>query len=447
MKKIAFIGGGSFGFTRKLVKDILTFPALADCEIALMDIDAERLEYIRLACEKIVRAGHYPAKVTATTDRVQALKGADGIICTILTGDVEVWKYDITIPKKYGVDINVGDTRGPAGIFRALRTIPAILDICADVEKYCPNALFLNYSNPMDILCRVMQEKYPNLKIIGLCHSIQATHTMLSYWIGADPSEVSFICAGVNHQAFFLNLTWKGKDMYPRLREIVQKPEIWNKEQVRNDLFLHLGYYVTESSGHNSEYVSWYRKRADLLDKYCATGTSWNPGHHAFILNSYTERKDTWRSSIQEFLDLPDSAVELTRGESWGEEYAAGIFNAAFGDGTPYSFHGIVRNFGLIDNLPEGCCVEIPMKVSSDKLEAIAVGALPDPLPVLLNTTARCEELAAQAALEGNPQKVFWACAFDPLTSAVLSLEEIQCMTTEMLMQNKEYLSWYKTNK
>ena len=204
MKKIAFIGGGSFGFTRKLVKDILTFPALADCEIALMDIDEERLEYIRQACEKIVRAGKYRATVTATTNRVEALKGADGVVCTILTGDVEVWKYDILIPQKYGVDINVGDTRGPAGIFRALRTIPAILDICADVEKYCPDALFLNYSNPMDILCRVMQTKYPNLKIIGLCHSVQATHTMLSGWLGFPASQVSFTCAGPNHQAFFL---------------------------------------------------------------------------------------------------------------------------------------------------------------------------------------------------------------------------------------------------
>ena len=172
MKKFAFIGGGSFGFTRTLVRDILTFPAFQDAEIALMDIDEERLGYIKTACEKIVRVGKYPAKITATTDRAEALKGADGVLCTVLAGDVEVWKHDILIPEKYGIDINVGDTRGPSGIFRALRTIPLMLDICADIEKYCPNAIFLNYTNPMAMLCRAMQDKFPKLHITGLCHSV-----------------------------------------------------------------------------------------------------------------------------------------------------------------------------------------------------------------------------------------------------------------------------------
>lgn len=439
MKKFAFIGGGSFGFTRKLVKDILTFPAFADAEIALMDIDEERLAYIKEACEKIVRAGNYPAKVTATTDRVEALKGADGVLCTVLAGDVEVWKYDITIPKKYGVDINVGDTRGPAGIFRALRTIPLMLDICADIEKYCPDALFLNYTNPMAMLCRAMQEKFPNLKINGLCHSVQGTAEMLAKWCDVDPKEVDFTCAGVNHQAFYLDLKHNGTDLYPILKEKMKDPEIYNAEQVRNNMFLNLDYYVTESSGHNSEYVAWYRKRADLIDKYCTTGTGWNPGEYSYILNEYTNRKDTWRNDIKEFLDTPDEEIDLTR----GFEYAAYIFNACFGDNTIFKFNGNVRNFGLISNLPYGCCVEVPVVASKNKLEAIAVGDLPDQLAVLINTTARCEELAVQAALEGDARKVFWACAFDPLTSAVLTLDEIQEMVTEMLEQNKDYLPWY----
>ncbi|MBQ4625186.1 MAG: hypothetical protein IJB51_11665 [Clostridia bacterium] len=292
MKKFAFIGGGSFGFTRTLVKDLLTFPAFRDAEIALMDIDEERLGYIQQACEKIVRAGNYPAKVTATTDRVEALKGADGVLCTILSGDVEVWKHDILIPKKYGIDINVGDTRGPSGIFRALRTIPVMLDICADIEKYCPNAIFLNYTNPMAMLCRAMQEKFPNLKITGLCHSVQGTAEMLANWVGADIKDVTYTCAGVNHQAFYLDLKWNGKDMYPLLKEAMKKPEILNAEQIRNNMFLNLDYYVTESSGHNSEYVAWYRKRPDLIEKYCTHGTNWNPGIHSYILDEYTKRKD-----------------------------------------------------------------------------------------------------------------------------------------------------------
>ena len=440
MNKFAFIGGGSFGFTRTLVKDLLTFPAFRDAEIALMDIDEERLGYIQQACEKIVRAGNYPAKVTATTDRVEALKGADGVLCTILSGDVEVWKHDILIPKKYGIDINVGDTRGPSGIFRALRTIPVMLDICADIEKYCPNAIFLNYTNPMAMLCRAMQEKFPNLKITGLCHSVQGTAEMLANWVGADIKDVTYTCAGVNHQAFYLDLKWNGKDMYPLLKEAMKKPEILNAEQIRNNMFLNLDYYVTESSGHNSEYVAWYRKRPDLIEKYCTHGTNWNPGIHSYILDEYTKRKDTWRNDITDFLNKPDEEVDLKR----GAEYAAYIFNAAFGDNTIFKFNGNVRNFNLIDNLPYGCCVEVPVVASKDSLEAVAVGALPDQLAVLINTTARCEELAVQAALEGDARKVFWACAFDPLTSAVLTLDEIQEMVTEMLEQNKDYLPWYK---
>ncbi|MBR4865587.1 MAG: alpha-glucosidase/alpha-galactosidase, partial [Clostridia bacterium] len=387
MKKFAFIGGGSFGFTRTLVKDLLTFPAFRDAEIALMDIDEERLGYIQQACEKIVRAGNYPAKVTATTDRVEALKGADGVLCTILSGDVEVWKHDILIPKKYGIDINVGDTRGPSGIFRALRTIPVMLDICADIEKYCPTAIFLNYTNPMAMLCRAMQEKFPNLKITGLCHSVQGTAEMLAKWVGADIKDVTYTCAGVNHQAFYLDLKWNGKDMYPLLKEAMKDPEILNAEQIRNNMFLNLDYYVTESSGHNSEYVAWYRKRPDLIEKYCTHGTNWNPGIHSYILDEYTKRKDTWRNDITDFLNKPDEEVDLKR----GAEYAAYIFNAAFGDNTIFKFNGNVRNFNLIDNLPYGCCVEVPVVASKDSLEAVAVGALPDQLAVLINTTARCE--------------------------------------------------------
>ena len=440
MKKFAFIGGGSFGFTRKLVNDILTFPAFCDAEIALMDIDEERLGYIKRACEKIVRAGGYKATITATTDRAEALKGADGVLCTILAGDVDVWKYDILIPEKYGIDINVGDTRGPAGIFRALRTIPVMFDICKDIEKYCPDAVFLNYTNPMAMLCRAMQQKFPHLKITGLCHSVQHTIEMIAKWLGVDKDEVTYTCAGVNHQAFYLDLKHNGKDMYPALREAMKNPKILNEEIVRNNMFMNLDYYVTESSGHNSEYVAWYRKRADLIDKYCKDSTGWNPGHHAFILNQYLERKDTWRNEINEFLDKPDSELELER----GSEYAAYIFNAIFGDNTIFKFNGNVRNYNLIDNLPYGCCVEVPVVASKDSLEPIAVGALPMQLAALINITAHSEELAVAAALEGDARKVFWACAYDPLTSAVLSLDEIQAMVTQMLEQNKDYIPWYK---
>ena len=258
MKKIAFIGAGSFGFTRGLVRDILTFPAFEDCTIALMDINEDRLKYIEKAVNKIVKAGNYPAKVIATTDRAEALDGADGVLITILQGGVQIWRNDIEIPKKYGVDINVGDTRGPSGIFRALRTIPVMLDICKDIEKYCPNAIVLNYTNPMAMLCRVMQGE-SKVNVTGLCHSVQGTAQMLARWIGAPMDEITYLCAGINHQAWYLEYKWNGKDAYPLIREAMSKEEIYNEEQVRNEMFLHLDYYVTESSGHNSEYNAWPR--------------------------------------------------------------------------------------------------------------------------------------------------------------------------------------------
>ena len=420
-KKIAFIGAGSFGFTRSLVRDILTYPALKDSTLALMDIDEERLGYIKKAVDKIIEAGNYPAKVIATTDRAEALKDADAVICTILAGGVQVWRHDIEIPKKYGVDINVGDTRGPAGIFRALRTIPVMLDICRDIERYCPDAILLNYTNPMAMLCRAMQSE-TKVRLTGLCHSVQGTAEMLASWIGAPMEEITYVCAGINHQAWYLEFKWNGKDAYPLIREAVQRPEIYNQEQVRNEMFLHLGYYVTESSGHNSEYNAWFRKRPDLIEKYCTHGTGWNPGEYAYILKEYLRREDTWRDEIKEWLD--QETIDLNR----GNEYAAGILNAVIGDGTLYKFNGNVRNFGLIDNLPEGCCVEVPVLASKYGFEPMHVGPLPPHLAILNNINARCEELAVEGALTGDPTKIYQAIYFDPLTSAVLSLAEIKQM-------------------
>lgn len=434
MRKIAFIGAGSFGFTRSLVRDILSFPALADSTIALMDIDEERLSYIKQAVDKIVAAGNYPAKVTATTDRAEALKDADGVLITILQGGVQVWRHDIEIPKKYGVDINVGDTRGPAGIFRALRTIPVMLDIARDIERYCPEAVVLNYTNPMAMLCRAVQGE-TNINMTGLCHSVQGTAEMLANWIGAPMDEITYTCAGINHTAFYLDYKWKGKDAYPLIRKaITENPDIYNQEQVRNEMYLHLDYYVTESSGHNSEYNAWFRKRPDLIEKYCTHGTGWNPGEYAYILKEYLAREDNWQDEIEGWLAEPE--VNLKR----GNEYAAYIFNAIIGDNTMFEFNGNVRNFGLIDNLPEGCCVEVPVLASKRGLNPLHVGPLPDHLAILVNISARCEELAVEAALTGDKRKVFHAICMDPLTSAVLSLEEIKSMVDEMFEANKDWL-------
>ena len=437
-KKIAFIGAGSFGFTRGLVRDILSFPALCDAEIALMDIDTDRLDFIGRAVRRIVNEGGYPATVTATTDRVEALRDADGVVCTILSGGIDVWRHDIEIPKKYGVDINVGDTRGPAGVFRFLRTAPVMLDIAADIQRYCPQAVFLNYTNPMAMLCRIVQGEFPDIVTSGLCHSVQGTASMLADWIGAPKEEITYTCAGINHTAFYLDYRWNGEDAYPLIHKaITERPEIYNAEIVRNEMYLAFGLYVTESSGHNSEYNAWFRKRPELIEKYCMHGTGWNPGKYADILNSYLEREATWKDSIEDWFNQP---LDLAR----GHEYAASIFNAVFGDGQPFDFNGNVRNFGLIDNLPEGCCVEVPVTAAQNGLTPHSVGALPPAPASLVNTLARNEEMAVQGCLEGDPRAIYHSIMLDPLTSAVLSLKEIQVMVNEMFHKNRDYLPQFK---
>jgi len=311
-----------------------------------------------------------------------------------------------------------------------------MLDICADIRKHCPGAVFLNYTNPMAMLCRGMQEKFPDLKITGLCHSVQGTAEMLARWCGVkDFSTVTFTCAGINHQAFYLDFKSDGKDLYPAIYNAVTKnKKIYNEEQVRNELYLALGYYPTESSGHNSEYCAWFRKRPDLIEKFCTHGTGWNPGKYAYILDGYLGRKGKWQKEIEDWINAPETDIKR------GHEYASYIFNAVFGDHTIFKFNGNVRNFGLIDNLPAGACVEVPVVASRNMLEAVHVGALPDQLAALNHTTAICEEMTVKGSFTGDPNLIYQAVMFDPLTSAVLGLREIKDMVKAMLKKNKAYL-------
>ena len=434
MTKITFIGAGSFGFTRGLVRDILTFPLLKDATLCLMDIDPERLDFSYRAVRKIVEMGSYPAKVEATLDRAEALRGADAVLCTILSGGVDVWQHDILIPKKYGVDTNVGDTRGPSGVFRALRTIPVMLDIVKDMEELCPDAILLNYTNPMAMLCRAMQRE-SFIQLTGLCHSVQGTARMLAKWIGAPMDEITYTSAGINHQAWYLDYEWNHKDAYPLIfKAVTENEDIYNEEQVRNEMFLHLDYYVTESSGHNSEYNWWFRKRPDLIEKYCTHGTGWNPGEYAYILKEYRRREGAWKGEVKEWLDQ-DTPISLER----GHEYAASIISARMG-GDIFRFNGNVPNTNLITNLPEGACVEVPIFVDQEGFHPAHVGALPPQCVALNHLSVMIEEMAVEAALTGDPRLVFQAIAYDPLTASMLSLAEIKAMVNEMLQQNRDYL-------
>jgi alpha-galactosidase len=439
MTKIAFIGAGSLGFTAGLVRDILTFPLLREAQIALMDINAERLDFAKRSVEKIIAQGQYPATVLATLDRVEALRDADVVLTTILAGSTEVWKYDIEIPKQYGVDINVGDTRGPSGIFRFLRTLPPMMDIVRDMEMVCPKAILLNYTNPMAMLCGAIQRQ-TFIPTTGLCHSVQGTAAMLADWIGAPHNEITYTCAGINHMAWYLDYKWNGMDAYPLIHKaITERPEVYNEEIVRNEMYLALGKYVTESSGHNSEYNWWFRKRPDLIEKYCTHGTGWNPGEYAYILKEYQHTEATWKDGVRVQLDKALTREDLER----GEEYASYIINALLG-GEMYKFNGNVPNTNLVTNLPQGACVEVPVLVDQAGFHPIHVGALPAECALMTGLSSGIEEMAITAALTGDPTLVYRAICHDPLTAAVLSLAEIKQMTNELFARHRDYLPQFK---
>jgi alpha-galactosidase len=289
------------------------------------------------------------------------------------------------------------------------------------------------------MLCRAMQRE-TSVQVTSLCHSVQGTAAMLAGWIGAPLEEITYLCAGINHQAWYVRFERNGKDAYGPLREAVKQPAIYEREMVRNEMFLKFGYYVTESSGHNSEYNWWFRKRADLIEKYCGGGNDrgWNPGEYAFILKEYLARQEDWKDRIEEWLQSKEP-LNLKR----GREYAASIINAFLG-GSPFRFNGNVPNLGLISNLPEEACVEVPVYADRNGFSPIPVGALPPQCAALNNVSVAVEEMAVEGCLSGDPAKVFHAVAYDPLTAAVLSLEEIRIMVNEMLETNRDHLPTFR---
>ncbi len=291
------------------------------------------------------------------------------------------------------------------------------------------------------MLCRAMQRK-SRIQISGLCHSVQGTAQMLADWIKTPMSDITYVCAGINHQAFYIEFKKNGKDAYPLLRNSVRtNPKIYKEELVRNEMFLALDYYVTESSGHNSEYNWWFRKRPDLIEKYCTHGTGWNPGEYAYILKEYLRREKDWKKEIKKWF-AEGAPMSLER----GHEYAASIINAYLG-GEPFLFNGNVPNTGLISNLPNDACVEVPVLANKRGLNSISVGPLPIQCAALNNVTIAVEEMAVEAALTGDPWLVYQSICYDPLTAAVLSLAEIKKMVAEMLRKNKDYLPQFKNVK
>ncbi len=436
-RKFVFIGAGSPNFSRALARDILSFPAFADATIALVDIDRRALEDARVDVQRIIDAGHYPAKLIATTDRTEVMEDADGVVSMLMAQPLEVFRNDLYICEKYGVKINVGDTRNPAGIFRFLRTAPVLMGIVDDIKKYCPNAVFLNYSNPMAMLCRAIQEAAPEIMTTGLCHSVQGGAEHFARTLGIPVDELSYLCAGINHMAYYLKLEHNGRDVYPELKKrLIDDPVEFSKDIVRREVALAFGYFVTESSGHFSEYSPWFRKREDTLQKYCYSGEG-NTGVTNYTIAVREKRITDYEETRRRALTEP---VDLKR----GHEYASSIFNAIFGDHEMFKFNGNVRNYGLIDNLPVGACVEVPVLASQDGLQPMHVGAIPDCVLPLMCLSSQIEEMAVKAHFTGDRDLIYQAICYDPLTSAVLDLREIRKMVDELFAFSKPYLPQFK---
>jgi alpha-galactosidase len=433
--KIAFVGAGSLGFTRGLVADMMSYEELADSTISLIDIDEERLTYARNAVNRIMQVGGYPAKVEATTDRSVGLKGADIVVITILVHGPDGIRAEIEIPMKYGIDFNVGDSYGTAAVFRTLRTLPAMIEICRDVERYAPDAYVFNYTNPMSMLCRGIN-RATKVKLLGLCHSVQGMGSYLGRYIGARPEEIVCECAGINHQAWAIRFERNGKDAYPKLRKALEKPENFWKDPVRNEMCVALGYYPTESSRHNSEYNWWFRKRPDLMEHYFKHGGEWGEGRHGVVLSRY--RREQWEKELKAYAD---GTVEIQLGRS--HEYASQIAMALL-HGQLCRFNATVPNDGLITNLPDQCSVEVPVVADRSGASPIRVGDLPHQCAALNYVNTTVAEFAVEGALNSDPAAVFRACCFDPLAAAACSLPEIRKMVGELLEAQAPFLPSFK---
>jgi alpha-galactosidase len=440
MPKITFIGAGSLVFTRNLCSDILLAPSLQDSTISLMDIDPGRLEESRKITQSIVDRRKLPAKIEATTERKIALRDADYVITTFQQGGLEAYKLDIEIPRKYGVEQCVGDTLGPGGVFRALRTIPVLFDICQEVDTVAPDALLLNYVNPMAANCWAI-DAGTGRPHIGLCHSVQGTSEMLAQWIHVPYNQVTFSCAGINHQSFFLEFRRGKDDLYPAIWDAIERPEIYGQEPVRIDLMKQFGYFVTESSGHASEYVPYFRKNRKMVDeelvpKFTDEVNYWfDYGRTGGYLRHCLDRMQKFQN---EFEDILAAEPSTTR----SHEYGSYIIEAIESN-SPISVNGNVPNNGLIDNLPEGCCVEVPCLVTGNGIQPTKFGPLPPQLAALNRTNINVQELIVEAALYSDVDSIYHAVMLDPLTSAICTLPEIRAMVDEMLEAQKPWLPWF----
>lgn len=438
--KITFIGAGSFKFTAKLVGDILSFPELTEnLTISFMDIDDERLKITEAMVKRMVESQGLKIKIESTLDRRRALKGSHYVINLILVGGLELYKVDMEIPEKYGIRQTVGDTIGPGGIFRGLRTIPVLLDTLKEMEELCPEAIFLNYTNPMAINTWAMY-KGSGIKAYGLCHSVQGTHNEIASYLGIGQEKLISLAAGINHSSWFLKLEYDDKDMYPLLKEKVEKDPvvkkgIWDKnidrywrDTVRFDLLLKFGYFPAESSTHHAEYNPYYLKDEGAIKKYNIS--FWGPENDKKIYLEYLEEVKK---------EIAGEEIKVER----SNEYASLIIHS-LETGQLRKCNVNVENTGLITNLLNSCCVEVPCLVGKEGIMPIHIGNLPLSPASYCSRIVFAQALTVEAAFTGNKDYVYQALLADSLTSSILRTDEVVDMADEFFEQEEKYLMQFK---
>jgi alpha-galactosidase len=441
MAKIVLIGAGSHVFSHRLITDVMSLPELRDSTISLMDIAKEPLELTEAFAKNLAKQNHFSTKIEATTDRREALDGADYVFAAIMVGGGALGHRDRQITLKHGLDSGDISTQGPCAIMASLRHIPIMLDICRDMEELCPDVWFLNYTDPMPPICWAIND-YTPIKHAGLCHSVINTSGELAKYIGAPYDEISYRVAGINHMAWFLEFKWQGKDAYPLLREKFKNSEVYSgpksayngPDVARAELFKAFGYYVTESSKHVSTYVPYFRKKPADIERYKQDSGEVYLNNRTRFMSRFQERTDELKKQINSGYKFP---------MEHSGEYGTLIIKS-METGVPIEVYGNLKNTGLITNLPEGCCVEVPCLVDKEGLHPCHVGDLPPQLAALNLANVSVQELTVRGIVEKDKTKILQSILVDPLTAAVLTIDEINAMTAELFEANKDYLKGFK---
>jgi alpha-galactosidase len=423
--KVAMIGAGSIVFSRNLTGDLLSYPEFKDATFSYMDIDAERLEVGANLCRKVAKAIGANPTIEATQDRRQALRGADFVINMVQIGGFDSTLVDFEIPRKYGLNFTIADTTGPGGLFRALRTFPMLAGLCQDMQDVCPKAWLLNYSNPMSMNMQTIY-RTSSVRGVGLCHSVQGTFNQLMKYIGEEPADVAFVCAGINHMAFYLKLEKNGQDLYPRLFEAMQQEEIYKTNKVRFELMKRLGYFVTESSEHNAEYNPYFIARGNACIE-----------QFGVPIDEYLRRCDAIVDEFDRLKTFSKSSEPMEVHRS--PEYGSAIIHSV-ATGTPRVVYGNMPNRGAIANLPATAIAEAPTLVDRNGCQFTTVGELPPQLVAYMQPHISQHELFIRAATEGRRDHVYQAAMFDPLTAATVPLDRIVEMCDELIAAHGDLL-------